>query len=159
MPEKGPRVFLDYDQPALDAAYDQATYALNREQLIKRRIRDSELARLRVGEPSRFAYEATEIEQLDIYRSERSAAAIFIFIHGGAWRSGRAKDFATPAEMFLAAGAHYVVPDFAWVQDVGGIRSVARLPGCIIMRRNSAATRAGYTSAASPRVGTSPRSP
>ena len=25
-----------------------------------------------------------------------------------------------PAEMFLAAGAHYVVPDFAWVQDVGG---------------------------------------
>jgi arylformamidase len=29
-------------------------------------------------------------------------------------------DFAAPAEMFLAAGAHYVVPDFAWVQDVGG---------------------------------------
>jgi len=88
--------------------------------LIKRRIRDSELARLRVGEPARFAYGATEIEQLDIYRSERSAAPIFIFIHGGAWRSGRAKDFATPAEMFLAAGAHYVVPDFAWVQDAGG---------------------------------------
>jgi len=88
--------------------------------LIKRRIRDSELARLRVGEPARFAYGATEIEQLDIYRSERSAAPIFIFIHGGAWRSGRAKDFATPAEMFLAAGAHYVVPDFAWVQNVGG---------------------------------------
>ena len=29
-------------------------------------------------------------------------------------------DFAAPAEMFLAADAHYVVPDFAWVQDVGG---------------------------------------
>jgi arylformamidase len=120
MPEKGPRVFLDYNQPALDAAYDQAVYALNREQLIKRRIRDSELARLRVGEPVRFSYGATEIEQLDIYRTQRSAAPIFIFIHGGAWRSGRAKDFATPAEMFLAAGAHYVVPDFAWVQDAGG---------------------------------------
>jgi len=26
----------------------------------------------------------------------------------------------TPAEMFTTAGAHYVVPDFAWVQDVGG---------------------------------------
>ena len=105
MPDKGPRVFLDYDQPALDAAYDQAAYALNREQLIRRRIRDSELARLRIGEPVRFAYGATEIEQLDIYRTERSVAPIFIFIHGGAWRSGRAKDFATPAEMFLAAGA------------------------------------------------------
>ena len=31
MPEKGPPVFLDYDQAALDAAYDQAAYALNRE--------------------------------------------------------------------------------------------------------------------------------
>ena len=41
-------------------------------------------------------------------------------IHGGAWRSGRSKDFAAPAEIFLDAGAHYVVPDFAWVQDVGG---------------------------------------
>src|SRR5437762_412980 len=30
------------------------------------------------------------------------------------------REFAGPAEMFLAAGAHYVVPDFAWVQDVGG---------------------------------------
>jgi arylformamidase len=35
-------------------------------------------------------------------------------------RSGRSKEFAAPAEMFLAAGAHYVVPDFACVQDVGG---------------------------------------
>jgi len=76
--------------------------------------------RLRVGEPERVAYGSAEIERLDIYRSERAAAPVFIFIHGGAWRSGRSKDFATPAEMFLEAGAHYVVPDFAWVQDVGG---------------------------------------
>jgi hypothetical protein len=116
MPEKGPPVYLDYDQAALDAAYDQAAYAPNREQLIKRRIRDSELARLRIGEPERLAYGPTEIERVDIYRAEREATPIFVFIHGGAWRSGRSKDFATPAEMFLAVGAHYVVPDFAWVQ-------------------------------------------
>jgi arylformamidase len=53
MPEKGPPVFLDYDQTALDAAYDQAAYAPNREQLIKRRIRDAELARFRLSEPQR----------------------------------------------------------------------------------------------------------
>ena len=120
MPDKGPRVFLDYGQAALDAAYDQAAYAPNREQLIKRRIRDSELARYRIGEPERVAYGSAEIEQLDIYRARRKLAPVFIFIHGGAWRSGRSKDFAGPGEMFLAAGAHYVVPDFAWVQDVGG---------------------------------------
>ena len=61
MPEKGPPVYLDYDQAALDAAYDQAAYAPNREQLIKRRIRDSELARLRIGEPERVAYGPAEI--------------------------------------------------------------------------------------------------
>jgi arylformamidase len=120
MPEKGPLIFLNYDQAALDAAYDQAAYAPNREQLIKRRIRDSELARRRIGEPERVAYGSAEIERLDIYRARRKLAPVFIFIHGGAWRSGRSKEFAAPAEMFLAAGAHYVVPDFAWVQDVGG---------------------------------------
>ena len=120
MPDKGPRVFLHHDQAALDAAYDQAVYAANREQLIKRRIRDSELARHRIGEPERVAYGSDEIERLDVYRARRKLAPVFIFIHGVAWRSGRSKDFAGPAEMFLAAGAHYVVPDFAWVQDVGG---------------------------------------
>jgi arylformamidase len=120
MLEKGPPVFLNYDQAALDAAYDQAAYAPNREQLIERRIGDSGMARGRIGEPERIAYGSAEIEWLDIYRTGRTAAPVFVFIHGGAWRSGRAKDFAVPAEMFLAAGAHYIVPDFAWVQDVGG---------------------------------------
>jgi arylformamidase len=120
MPEKGLPVYLDYDQAALDAAYNQAAYAANREQLIKRRISDSELTRLRIGEPERIAYGPAEIERLDIYRTGHATAPVFVFIHGGAWRSGRSKDFAVPAEMFLVAGAHYVVPDFAWVQDVGG---------------------------------------
>jgi arylformamidase len=120
MLEKGPPVFLNYDQAALDAAYDQAAYAPNREQLIERRIGDSGMARGRIGEPERIAYGSAEIEWLDIYRTGRTAAPVFVFIHGGAWRSGRAKDFAVPAEMFLAAGVHYIVPDFAWVQDVGG---------------------------------------
>jgi arylformamidase len=120
MPDKGGSVFLDYDQAALDAAYDQAAYAPNREQLISRRIAESEAARRRIGEPERVVYGPGAVEQLDIYRTTRTGAPVFIFIHGGAWRSGRSKDFATPADMFLAAGAHYIVPDFAWVQDVGG---------------------------------------
>jgi len=120
MPKKSPLVFLDYDQAALDAAYNQAAYAPNREQQIERRVRDSALVRRHIGEPERFAYGPAEIERLDIYRTRRAGAPLFVFIHGGAWRSGRSRDFAVPAEMFLAAGAHYIVPDFAWVQDVGG---------------------------------------
>ena len=39
------RVYLDYDQKALDDAYDQAVYAPNRDQVLARRERNSELAR------------------------------------------------------------------------------------------------------------------
>ena len=35
-------------------------------------------------------------------------APIQIFIHGGAWRGGSAKDSAYPAEMFVSAGAIFI---------------------------------------------------
>src|SRR5205085_11243471 len=92
----------------------------------------------------RAAYGAQPSEQLDIYRTERPNAPIHVFIHGGAWRSGRAKDFAFPAEMFVRAGAHYVVPDFAWVQDTGGslLPIAAQLRQAIAwVARNGASTR------------------
>ena len=120
MPDRGPPVFLDYDQAALDAAYDQAAYAANREQLIQRRESDSATVRARIGAPQRVAYGTSAIEQLDIYRGPGERRPIFVFVHGGAWRAGYARDCAAPAEMLAAAGAHYVVPDFSWVQDAGG---------------------------------------
>ena len=120
MPAKGPLVFLDYDQAALDAAYDQAAYAPNRDQLVRRRVADSAAARARIGAPERVAYGNAEIEKLDIYRAPGDRAPIFVFIHGGAWRGGRAEEYAAPAEMFGAAGVSWVVPDFSWVQDAGG---------------------------------------
>jgi arylformamidase len=80
----------------------------------------SELTRARIGPPERVAYGSTEIERLAIYKTTRANAPIHVFLHGGAWRVGLAKEFAYAAEMFITAGAHYVVPDFAWVQNVGG---------------------------------------
>ena len=68
MPEKEPPVFLDYDQAALDAAYDQAAYAPNREQLIKRRIRDSELARHRVYTKAIAAEAGFGGKRLELFR-------------------------------------------------------------------------------------------
>src|SRR5206468_241687 len=47
-------------------------------------------------------------------------APINIFLHGGAWRGGLAKDSAYPAELFVHAGAHYVVPDFINVTEANG---------------------------------------
>jgi arylformamidase len=116
----GPRVFLDYTQAELDAAYDQATYAPNREQMGARRAANCAGIRARIGEPERFAYGPAEIEKLDVFRSGGAKAPIYIFIHGGAWRVGLAKDNCYAAEMLVQAGVHCVVPDFALVQDCGG---------------------------------------
>ncbi len=117
---KGPRVWLDMNQKELDDAYDQVCWAPNREHLQKRRRVASERAIARIGQPKRVAYGPTEIEKLDIYKSNRPNTPINVFIHGGAWRGGYAKDSAYMAEMHLAAGAHLVIPDFVWVQDAGG---------------------------------------
>jgi arylformamidase len=117
---KGPRVFLDYDQAALDAAYDQSVYAPNQSQITGRYATNSETTRARLGKPRRIAYGPTEVEKLDLYAARRPSAPIMVFVHGGAWRGGFAKNYAFPAENFVRAGAHYAVLDFAWVQNVDG---------------------------------------
>jgi arylformamidase len=117
---KGPRVWLDLDQDELDAAYDQSAYAPNREQVLARNATNSDGVRARLGAPRRYAYGPTPIEGLDVYVTSRVNAPINVFIHGGAWRAGVAKNYASPAEMFVRAGAHFVVLDFAAVGDVVG---------------------------------------
>ena len=117
---KGPLVWLDMDQQALDDAYDQVVYAPNRDQVGKRRIANSEKARAVLGAPERLAYGPTEIERLDVYRTRRASAPVNIFIHGGAWRANRAADYAFLAEPFVNAGAHLVVLDFTNVDDADG---------------------------------------
>jgi arylformamidase len=118
--EKGPRVFLDYDQIELDAAYDQTVYAPLEGQILQRLASLSAAAQARLGAPQREAYGPSEIERLDIYRTSRAKAPIFVFIHGGAWRGGTAKAYAYAAEMFVKAGAHFVAPDFVNVKETGG---------------------------------------
>jgi arylformamidase len=118
--ETGQRVYLDYDQEELDAAYNQAAWAPNMQQIQRRYATNSEFARFRVGRAARFSYGPDDVEQLDIYRARGSGLPIHIFIHGGAWMGGLAEDFAFPAELFGGAGVHYIVPDFAWVQNAGG---------------------------------------
>src|SRR5258708_25723534 len=117
---KGPCVWLDLDQAALDDAYDQSVYAPNARQIGARNATNSELARQRLGPPRRVAYGTSEIEKLDIYMAKAANAPINVFIHGGAWLGRTARDFGYPAEVFVGAGAHFVVPDFVQVNDARG---------------------------------------
>jgi len=117
--DKGPLVFMDYDQVELDAAYDQSFYAPLAGQAWQRLTSVSEAVRTRLGQPLRRSYGPTADEQLDIYRAKRPNAPIFVFVHGGAWLAGEAKNFGFPAEMFANAGANYVALDFIAIKDAG----------------------------------------
>ena len=117
---KGPPVWLDMDQQALDDAYDQEKYAPNRAQIVERRISNSDRTRAIIGAPLRLAYGPSEIEKLDVFRTAQANAPVNIFIHGGAWRRNRAADYALQAELFVRAGAHHVILDFINVDDAGG---------------------------------------
>jgi arylformamidase len=117
-------VFLNYSQKELDDAYDQSVYAPNRDQILARLAAASELVRRRLGAPLRLAYGPTPIEQLDVYRTAKPNAPVNVFIHGGAWRAGRARDYAFPAETLVRAGAHFVALDFNNVIEAGGSLAV-----------------------------------
>jgi arylformamidase len=117
---QGPRVWLDMDQVELDAAYDQSLYAPLAGQIRARFAGNSEQVRARLGAPQRVAYGPSELERLDIYRTKRPKAPIFIYFHGGAWLRGSAADSGFPAEMFVNAGAHFLVADFAGLGAANG---------------------------------------
>ena len=118
--DKGPLVFEDYDQLDLDAAYDQLQYAPLMAQNIKRQASLSEEVRARLGQPLRRQYGQTEVEALDIYRTTRANAPLFVFIHGGAWLGGLAKNNGFPAELFVNAGVHYIALDFIAIKEADG---------------------------------------
>jgi len=117
---KGPLVWLDMDQQALDDAYDQLVYAPNRDQVHKRNMFNSDRVRARLGAPKRLAYGPKPIEQLDLFATDKPNAPITIFIHGGAWRARTVKDYAYQAEMMVRAGAHWVGLDFDGVEGTNG---------------------------------------
>jgi arylformamidase len=117
---KGPPVFMEYDQVELDASYDQLSYEPLLGQVSQRLASNSEATRARIGEPRHAAYGPTKIEKLDIYRTSRVNAPVFVFIHGGTWQWGAAREFGFAAEMFVNAGAHYVVLDFVSVTEAAG---------------------------------------
>jgi arylformamidase len=117
---KGPPIWLDLDQQDIDDAYDQSVYAFNAKNISDRQAANNEKALSVIGKPERVAYGPAEIEKVDIYRTKRPNAPVMVFIHGGAWRGGRSANFTVYAEMFVKAGANFVVIDFNNVLETNG---------------------------------------
>src|SRR5687768_8994531 len=77
------KIFLDYDQKALDDQYEQRVWVPHADEIIRRCSAASDAVRQRIGEPRTERYGSTPIETLDVYGQGGMA---FVFVHGGAWR-------------------------------------------------------------------------
>jgi arylformamidase len=109
------KVFLDYDQTALDRQYNQRAWVANADELIRRYVVASDAVRARLGEPDSIAYGAAPTETFDLYRAARAPAPLLVFLHGGAWQRLTRRESAFAAETFVRAGAHFAAVDFAAV--------------------------------------------
>jgi arylformamidase len=119
-PTKGPLVWLDMDQAALDDAYTQPKYAPNASLVLRRYGSRSEETRRILGPPERFSYGPSAVEALDVYSTKQDNAPIMVFVHGGAWRGGTAAEQGFLAENFVRAGAHFIALDFTNVIESRG---------------------------------------
>ena len=104
------KVFLGYDQKALDDQYEQRVWVPHADQIIKRYAEKSDAVRKRLGEPRVERYGPTPPETLDIYGSGKKA---FVFVHGGAWKRQSSREQGFLAEPIVQAGAAYVALNFA----------------------------------------------
>jgi len=63
---------------------------------------------------------APAVGQVEVYKTNRPNAPVNVYIHGGAWRGGRARQNAYIAETYVKAGAHFAAVDFYNVGETGG---------------------------------------
>jgi arylformamidase len=109
------KVFLDYDQKALDDQYEQRVWVPHADAIIGRCARASDAVRSRLGEPRTERYGPSPVETLDIYGEGDKA---FVFVHGGAWKRQSKRENAFGAQTIVGAGGAYIALDFALLPTV-----------------------------------------
>ena len=113
-------VYGRYDQPALDAQYEQRTLvpAEAVDGYIREWRESSERVRSAYEVIADLDYGAGERESLDFFPAARPDAPLVLFVHGGAWRRLSKDEFSYPAPGFLERGIAYAVAGFDLVPAV-----------------------------------------
>ncbi len=108
----GPEVWLDYDQEALDAQYDQRTLVPDADDYIAADIAESQRVREKLDCRIDVAYGPSDDERLDLFPAAEPGSPFVVYMHGGAWtRSDKANE-SFMAEAFVEAGAAFVAANF-----------------------------------------------
>ena len=138
-----PPVFLDYDQAQLDAAYDQARWAPQMEEL-EAHFGIASAAVRRTMPPVTRQYGPSSSELIDIFAPPAAQRApLVVFIHGGAWTQNSKDDASYPAPTFVSRGAAYLAPDFGSLNTVRLPQMVASCRRAVEWTIRNAATFGG----------------
>lgn len=118
----GGKVYLDYTQAELDAAYDQRVYAPNREEIVAWYGTESAKVRDRLPHQRSVPYGEGEDETLDIFPAQKGPGSnltpVHVHIHGGRWTLFTKDEESFIAPVFTEAGAACVVIDFSNIPKV-----------------------------------------
>ncbi|HET9642185.1 MAG TPA: alpha/beta hydrolase [Burkholderiaceae bacterium] len=106
------------DGAQLDAQYNNRTLVPGHEKIFARWREASALTRLRASRRIGLCYGEGPSETLDLFLSARDGAPVFVFIHGGYWRSMDKAEHSFVAASFMADGAMVVVPNYALCPQV-----------------------------------------
>ncbi len=146
--EAARKVYLDYTQAELDAAYDQRVYAPNREEIVAWYGAEGARVRERLKMRRSVPYGNGEDETLDIFPAKSGSESTFgapvhIHIHGGRWTLFTKDEESFIAPTFVSAGAACVVPDFSNIPKVRIPEMVAQVKRAIAWTYRNAASFGG----------------
>ena len=107
----------------LDRQYNARAAIPEHPEIFARWAAASDSARRQGGCEPDYYYGATPDETLDFFPARRPNAPLFVFIHGGWWRSLDKRDFSFLAPPFVAAGAavaliNYSLAPKARIEDI-----------------------------------------
>ncbi len=135
MPAESTKVYLDYTQAELDAAYDQRVWAPNREEIVAWYGEESAKVRSRLEHRRSVPYGRGEDETLDIFAAAGSIAAggapVHVHVHGGRWTLFTKDEESFIAPVFVEAGAACIVIDFSNIPKVRVPQMVAQVKRAI----------------------------
>ncbi|WP_119156233.1 alpha/beta hydrolase [Caldimonas tepidiphila] len=100
-------------QPEIDAQYDTSLSVPHEAAELQRYVDRAAQARASLRCHLDVPYGPSAAETLDIFPADEPGAPVFVFIHGGYWRSSSSKDFSGVALGLQPLGITTVVIDYA----------------------------------------------
>jgi arylformamidase len=107
------KVFRDFDQAALDGAYNNRAQVPDHGDYFARWQRESEAARAALKHRADLAYGRNRRQLLDYFPSAEENAPLLVFIHGGYWQALEHRQFDVLARGFVDAGVAFASMSYA----------------------------------------------